>query len=76
MTTETLYNIYARGECLYKNLSKSEFNNKWIELNAIVGLMKTDYTEEDLTYIKLPANSGENGREGSVNTEPPGEPSY
>ena len=44
------------------------------------GIGRTDYTEEDLTYIKLPANSGGNGR-GSVgvpsgDTEPPGEPSY
>jgi hypothetical protein len=51
MPEENLYHIYARGECLYNCLNETEFNKKWIELNAIVGLMKTDYTKEDLTFI-------------------------
>ena len=80
MTEEYFYHIYAKDQCLYNCLREKEFKEKWEEIKMIVGLMKTDYTEEDLTYIKLPANSGGNGR-GSVgvpsgDTEPPGEPSY
>ena len=79
MTEENLYHIYAKDQCLYNCLREEEFKEKWEEIKMIVGLIKTDYTEEDLTYIKLPANSGGNGR-GSVgvpsgDTEPPGEPS-
>ena len=75
MTEENLYHIYAKDQCLYNCLKEKEFKEKWEEIKMIVGLMKTDYTEEDLTYIKLPANSGGNGR-GSVgvpsgDTEPP-----
>ncbi len=80
MIEENLYHIYAKDQCLYNCLREKEFKEKWEEIKMIVGLMKTDYTEEDITYIKLPANSGGNGR-GTVgvpsgDTEPPGEPSY
>ena len=80
MTEENLYHIYAKDQCLYNCLREKEFKEKWEEIKMIVGLMKTDYTEEDLTYIKLPANSGGNGKSSvgvpSGDTELPGEPSY
>ena len=71
MTEEYFYHIYAKDQCLYNCLSEREFNKKWEELQRIVGLLKTDYREEDLNYIKLSANSGGNGK-----VEPPGDPSY
>ena len=41
----------------------------------MVGLMKTDYTAEDLSYEKLPAGIGGGG--GTVTwQDPPGDPSY
>ncbi len=74
MTEENLYHIYAKDQCLYNCLREKEFKEKWEELQRIIGLLKTDYMEEDLTYIKLPANSGGNGQ--GFGTEPPGDPSY
>ena len=52
---ETIYHIYVKNQCVYPCLDEKEFNIKWAELKAMVGLMKTDYTEEDITFEKLPA---------------------
>ena len=71
MKDETIYHIYAKNECLYPCLREEEFNIKWAELKAMVGLMKTDYTEEDLTFVKCPAeNSGGAGGSFDDNFEP------
>ena len=55
MKDETIYHIYAKGDCIYPCLKEEEFNVKWAELKAMVGLMKTEYKEEDLSFEKLPA---------------------
>ena len=47
---EKVYHIYAKKECLYNNLSEEQFNNTWETLKGMVGLMKTDYELEDLSY--------------------------
>ena len=47
---EKVYHIYAKKECLYNNLSEEQFNNTWETLKGMVGLMKTDYEEEDLSF--------------------------
>ena len=72
MKDETLYHIYAKDKCLYPCLKEDEFNLKWAELKAMVGLMKTDYTEEDITFEKLPAEkrSGGGGSSYDDNLEP------
>ena len=76
MSEETIYNIYARDNCLYNSLNEEEFNMRWKELNAMVGLMKTDYTEEDLSYEKLPPGIGGYNK-GMVSwKEPDGGDSY
>ena len=54
MKDETIYHIYAKNVCLYNCLREEEFEEKWMELKAMVGLMKTDYTEEDLSFVKCP----------------------
>ena len=54
MQDETIYHIYAKDRCLYPCLDEKEFNVKWAELKAMVGLMRTDYTEEDLNKLGLP----------------------
>ena len=72
---DTLYHIYAKDRCLYNCLNKKEFDEKWEMLNNMVGLMKTDYTLEDLSYEKLGASIGVGG--GSVTwQEPEGGDSY
>ena len=48
--TDKIYHIYAKNECLYNNLSESQFNKTWNTLKGMVGLMQTDYQLEDLTY--------------------------
>ena len=47
---EKVYHIYAKEECLYNNLTREEFNHTWETLKGMVGLMKTDYDLEDLSY--------------------------
>ena len=53
MTPKKMYHIYANEECLYNNLSETQFKNKWETLKGMVGLMKTDYVIEDLSYEEV-----------------------
>jgi len=53
---EKVYHIYARNECLYHSLKEEEFQATWRTLNNMVGLMKTDYSVEDLSYEELVVN--------------------
>ena len=70
-----IYHIYAKGQCLYNCLNESEFKEKWAELQGMVGLMKTDYTLEDLSYEKCSAGIGQGG--GNITwKEPEGSDSY
>ena len=61
MEMDTSYHIYAKDKVLYCNLNEEDFEEKWQLLNVMVGLLKTDYTEEDLSYIKLAAKCGVGG---------------
>ena len=53
MYDETTYHIYAQDRCLYANLPEEEFECTWEMLKVMVGLLKTDYTEQDLSYFGL-----------------------
>jgi len=53
---EKVYHIYARNECLYHSLKEEEFQTTWRTLNNMVGLIKTDYSVEDLSYEELVVN--------------------
>ena len=71
--TDKVYHIYAKKECLYNNLSEEQFNNTWETLKGMVGLMKTDYNLEDLSFEECSRPLGG----GAVNTnEPEGCDSY
>ena len=70
---EKVYHIYAKKECLYNNLSTEEFNHTWETLKGMVGLMKTDYELEDLSYEEVYFPLG--GGSGNSN-DPPGCDSY
>ena len=50
---EKVYHIYLRKECIFHNIVEEEFNTTWKTLNALVGLMKTDYSIEDLSYEEV-----------------------
>jgi hypothetical protein len=71
---EKVYHIYAKEECLYNNLNEVQFNKTWNALNGMVGLMKTDYTFEDLSYEEVIRHHGGCGAVSS--TEPDGSDSY
>jgi hypothetical protein len=71
---EKVYHIYAKEECIYVNLSTDEFNHTWETLKGMVGLMKTDYTFEDLSYEEIDRPLGYGGTDSS--TEPAGDDSY
>ena len=70
---EKVYHIYAKQECLYNNLTEKQFNNTWETLKGMVGLMRTDYELEDLSYEECTRAHG--GGSGNAN-EPPGCDSY
>ena len=70
---EKVYHIYAKEECLYNNLTEQQFNTTWETLKGMVGLMKTDYELEDLSYEECSRAHG--GGSGNAN-DPPGCDSY
>ena len=70
---EKVYHIYAKEECIYNNLSTDEFNNTWETLKGMVGLMKTDYDLEDLSYEECNRPLGVSS---DNTTEPIGDDSY
>ena len=71
MKDETIYQIYAKNVCLYPCLKEEEFKVKWAELKGMVGLMKTDYREEDLSFACCPAENNGGGRDSfDDNLEP------
>ena len=71
---EKVYHIYAKQECLYNNLTEQQFNTTWETLKGMVGLMKTDYELEDLSYEECNRPHGYGGTDNTV--EPLGEDSY
>ena len=73
---ETTYHIYAKDTCLYPNLNEEDFEEKWELLKVMVGLLKTDYTIEDLSYVQLSPKVGYGGPGKVIYTEPPGGDSY
>jgi hypothetical protein len=50
---EKVYHIYAKDRCLFHSIKEEEFQTTWKTLNNMVGLMKTDYTTDDLSYEEL-----------------------
>jgi len=50
---EYRFHIYAKEKCLFHNLIEKDFENKWETLRGMVGLMKTEYKVEDLSYEKV-----------------------
>ena len=58
---DTTYHIYLKDKPVYYNLSEEDFEEKWQLLNVMIELIKSDYTEEDLSYIKLAPKIGVGG---------------
>jgi len=53
---EKVYHIYAKDKCLFHSIKEDEFNTTWNTLNNMVGIMKTDYIVDDLSYEELIVN--------------------
>ena len=62
--TEKVFHIYAKDRCLYHNLDVEDFKEKWEMLNIMVGILKTDYQTDDLSYTGVQETSCE-GEESS-----------
>tara|TARA_B100001094_G_scaffold32755_1_gene27203 strand:- start:42703 stop:42897 length:195 start_codon:yes stop_codon:yes gene_type:complete len=54
-----IYHIYVKKQCIYSNLTEDSFKKTWKELNNMVGIIKTDYDTEDLSYEELVINKEE-----------------
>jgi uncharacterized protein YpmS len=53
---EKVYHIYAKDKCLFHSIKEDDFETTWNTLNNMVGIMKTDYNVEDLSYEELIMN--------------------
>ena len=53
---EKIYHIYAKEKCLFHSIKEDEFQTTWNTLRRMVGLMKTDYALEDLSFEELTVN--------------------
>ena len=60
---EKVYHIYAKDKCLFHSLKEEEFSVTWGTLNKLVGLMTTEYSQDDLSFIELTTS-----REVSLNS--------
>ena len=76
MYDETTYHIYAQDRCLYANLKEEEFEETWEMLKVMVGILKTEYCESDLSYVRIKGKVGYGGPGKVIYTEPMGDESY
>jgi hypothetical protein len=53
---EKIYHIYAKDKCLFHSIKEEEFQTTWNTLKNMVGIMKTDYSVDDLSYEELMVN--------------------
>ena len=53
---EKVYHIYAKDRCLFHSIKEEEFEVTWKTLKNMVGIMRTDYSIEDLSYEELMVN--------------------
>jgi len=53
---EKVYHIYAKDRCIFHSIREEEFQTTWNTLNNLVGIMKTDYEQKDLSYEELYVN--------------------
>ena len=42
--------------CLFHSINEEEFETTWNTIKNMVGIMKTDYTENDLSFEELTVN--------------------
>ncbi len=52
-TPEKIYHIYAKGTCIYHNLSEKKFSEIWEMLHKMVEVLDVNIKKEDLDYEEL-----------------------
>tara|TARA_Y100000996_G_C22267993_1_gene538789 strand:+ start:103 stop:306 length:204 start_codon:yes stop_codon:yes gene_type:complete len=50
ISPEKFYHIYLKDNCIFNCLQEEDFKVKFETIKAMVGLMKTDFKEDDITY--------------------------
>jgi len=53
---EKIYHIYAKDKCISHSVKEEDFDKVWKEIKGMIGLMKTDYSVEDLSYEEVVIN--------------------
>ena len=53
---EKVYHIYAKDKCILHSIKEEDFESTWNTIKNLVGLMKTDYSSDDLSYVELQIN--------------------
>jgi hypothetical protein len=50
---EKVFHIYAGQQCILNCIGEDEFRTTWNTVCALVGLMKSDYSLDDLSYEEV-----------------------
>ena len=50
---QKVFHIYLKDRCVLHSLSEDQFTRNWDMLHNLVGIMKTDYNAEDLTFEEV-----------------------
>jgi hypothetical protein len=53
---EKIYQIYAKDKCLIHSVKEEDFKIMWNTFHHLVGLLKTDYQADDLSYEEVVVN--------------------
>jgi hypothetical protein len=53
---QKIYHIYAKDKCIFHSIQEEEFQVTWDTLNRMVGIMKTEYSTNDLSFEELILN--------------------
>jgi len=53
---EKIYHIYAKDKCLIHSVKEEDFKFMWNTFHHLVGLLKTDYQADDLSYEEVVVN--------------------
>jgi hypothetical protein len=51
--SEKVFHIYAGKQCILNCIGEEEFKTTWSTVQALVGLMKSDYSLKDLSYEEV-----------------------
>ena len=50
---EKIYHIYIKNKCILHSIKEEEFYTTWNTLKNMISIIKTEYTEKDLSYEEL-----------------------